>query len=300
MEVIIRESVEAATELVARVIADEIRAKPDAVLGLATGQTMEAVYERLVHMHLKEGLDFSRCRTFNLDEYVGLPGTDSRSYRHYMDHHLFGRINIDRKHTHVPDGTADNLNEECARYEQLIAKHGGIDLQLLGIGLSGHLGFNEPASSLRSRTRVKVLAPATHAQNAIYFQPPEKMPNRAITMGVGTILDARRCVLLATGKRKAEIVAKAVEGPVTSMISATALQMHPNCAVVVDSDAGSRLKERDYYQWVFENESAWLPFRSEVHHNGNGRDGHAGATRQANSHAASATNGYPDVPPRDA
>jgi glucosamine-6-phosphate deaminase len=231
------------------------------VLGLATGRTMESVYLKLVRMHRDERLDFSLCRTFNLDEYVGLPGHDRHSYRHYMNHHLFLQVNIDLRNTALPDGTAADLDGECARYEQLIQRIGGIDLQLLGIGRAGHLGFNEPLSALRSRTRVKALAPATLEQNAPLFEHPAMMPRRAITMGVGTILEARRCLLLATGGEKADIVARAVEGPISAMISATALQLHPRCTVVVDEAAATRLQGSEYYRWIFDNEPEWEPFR---------------------------------------
>jgi glucosamine-6-phosphate deaminase len=262
MEVVIRPNADAAADLVARIIARELRNNPRLVLGLATGNTMEAVYARLVQMHQEEKLDFSGCRTFNLDEYVGLSCNHANSYRHYMNHNLFLRVNIDLENTHLPDGMAADLAAECSNYERLIAEHGGIDLQLLGIGQNGHLGFNEPLSALHSRTRVKILSPVTRAQNAPLFTRPELVPNRAITMGVGSILDCRRCVLLATGEEKAAIVAKAVEGPITSMISATALQFHPESTMILDEMAGSRLKESEYYHWVFENQPEWEPYRT--------------------------------------
>jgi len=261
MEVIIQPDHDCAALLVARVIAKEIRAKPDLVLGLATGKTMEAVYRLLVRMHAAEGLDFSRCRTFNLDEYVGLAPGDSHSYRFYMNDHLFRNVNIDLRNTHVPDGMANDLGAECRRYEAAIARVGGIDLQLLGIGQAGHIGFNEPLSALRSRTRVKALTPTTVAQNAPLFGGADRMPRRAVTMGVGTIIEARRCFLLATGDSKADIIAQAVEGPITSMITASALQLHPRCTVVVDEAAGAKLKEKEYYRWIFENEPEWQDFR---------------------------------------
>src|SRR6478735_4777746 len=251
MEVIIQPTESAAASLVARVVAHDVRANPHLVLGLATGRTMEHVYRHLVRMHKDEKLDFSLCSTFNLDEYVGLFPSDPNSYRHYMDHHLFRHVNVDPRNTHLPNGLSENLDEECKRYEALIHRFGGIDLQLLGIGKAGHIGFNEPLSALRSRTRVKALTPTTMKQNAPMFGGEDKMPRRAITMGVGTIGEARRCVLLATGESKAEVIAKAVEGPITSMISATALQLHPRCTVVVDESAASQLKEKDYYRWVF-------------------------------------------------
>lgn len=261
MEVIIRPDADTAAELVACIIARELRAHPQLVLGLATGRTMESVYNKLVQLHRAERLDFSLCRTFNLDEYVGLAPDDPQSYRHYMNEHLFRQIEIDLRNTYLPNGMAADLDAECARYEQTVRKCGGIDLQLLGIGSAGHIGFNEPLSALHSRTRVKALAPATLAQNASGFGGPDRVPRRAITMGVGTILESRRCLLLATGADKAEILAKAVEGPITSMISATALQLHARCTVVVDEPAASRLQGADYYRWIFANEPEWEGFR---------------------------------------
>jgi glucosamine-6-phosphate deaminase len=269
VEVIIRPTADAAAALVAQIIARELRANPSLVLGLATGRTMETVYARLARLHREEHLDFSLCRTFNLDEYVGLPGGDRHSYRHYMNHHLFQQVNIDLRNTHLPDGMAQDLEAECRRYEDLIVGSGGINLQLLGIGRTGHLGFNEPLSALHSRTRVKALSPVTLEQNAPFFKDTGKMPHRAITMGVGTILESQRCLLLATGAEKAGIIARAVEGPITSMISATALQLHPRCTVVVDEPAGSLLQESDYYRWIFENEPEWDPFRHNPSHNHN-------------------------------
>lgn len=261
MEVIIQPTAEAAAGLVARIIARELRANPHLVLGLATGKTMERVYRQLVHMHQTEHLDFSLCRTFNLDEYVGLFPSDPNSYRHYMNHHLFRHVNIDLRNTHLPNGLAADLEAECRRYEELIQRAGGIDLQLLGIGRAGHIGFNEPLSALRSRTRVKALTPTTIKQNAPLFGGEDKVPRRAITMGVGTIIEARRCLLLATGESKAEVVARAVEGPITSMVTATALQLHPRCTVIVDEEAGALLQEKEYYRWIFENEPEWESYR---------------------------------------
>jgi glucosamine-6-phosphate deaminase len=261
MEVIIQPNPEAAAALVARIIAHDLRANAHLVLGLATGSTMERVYRNLVRMHKEEHLDFSLCSTFNLDEYVGLFTTDPGSYRFYMNRHLFSQVNIDLRNTHLPNGMANDLEAECRQYEALIHRFGGVDLQLLGIGEAGHIGFNEPLSALRSRTRVKALTPTTIKQNAPHFGGEEHMPRRAITMGVGTIIEARRCLLLATGPNKAEVIAQAVEGPITSMVSASAMQLHPRCTVIVDEEAASRLKEVDYYRWIFENEPEWQDYR---------------------------------------
>lgn len=261
MQVVIRPTHQDAAELTARFIAHAIRNKPKIVLGLATGRTMESVYRRLVRMHKEENLDFSLVETFNLDEYIGLPPEHPQSYRHYMTRHLFSHVNIDRRNTHLPRGNAPDIDLECRRYEAAIRECGGIDLQLLGIGRSGHIGFNEPLSAMFSRTRAKALTPETIAQNSPLFDHPEEMPRRAITMGVGTILESKECILLATGDEKAEVIAKAVEGPVSSMISASALQLHPCCHVVVDEAAASKLQNKDYYRWIFDNEPEWDPFR---------------------------------------
>jgi glucosamine-6-phosphate deaminase len=261
MELIIQRDKEAAALLVARIVAHEIRAHPRTVLGLATGSTMEAVYQQLVRMHREERLDFSAVRTFNLDEYVGLAPEDPNSYRYFMNQHLFQQVNINLAHTHLPDGRAADLAAECRHYEKLIEQAGGIDLQLLGIGKSGHIGFNEPLSALKSRTREKALTPTTIKQNAPFFGGEDQIPRRALTMGVGTILDARRCILLATGEAKAEIIAQAVEGPITSMVTASALQLHPHATVIVDEAAAAKLKEREYYQWIFNNEPEWEEYR---------------------------------------
>ena len=261
MDVIIQPKKEAAARLAARIIARELKKKPHLVLGLATGKTMVDVYQEVVRIHQDETLDFSLCRTFNLDEYVGLLPENPHSYRYFMNQRLFHHINIDLRNTHLPDGMAADLDVECARYEQQIREAGGIDLQLLGIGRDGHIGFNEPLSALRSKTRVKALAPQTITQNAALFGDPNRVPRRAITMGVGTILESKRCVLLATGAGKADIIAKAVEGPITAMISASALQLHPCCTVIVDEEAAGGLRGSEYYRWIFENEPEWEKFR---------------------------------------
>lgn len=261
MELVIQPDAKRAAWLVASLMAKAIRKKPHLVLGLATGRTMERVYHYLVQMHRDEGLDFSLCRTFNLDEYIGLPPDHPNSYRRYMDEHLFNHINIDHRNTYLPDGMDADLEGACKRYEEHIHEFGGIDLQLLGIGHDGHIGFNEPLSALRSRTRVKALTPSTIKVNSTLFTNPGEMPQRAITMGVGTILDSHDIILLVTGTTKAEILAKAVEGPITSMVSASALQLHPRCRVVVDEESAANLQAKEYYRWVFENEPDWDDYR---------------------------------------
>ncbi|MFH0878696.1 MAG: glucosamine-6-phosphate deaminase [Lentisphaerota bacterium] len=264
MEVIIQPDAEKASSMVARLIAKAIKEKPWLVLGLATGRTMEQLYEKLVRMHREDGLDFSLCRSFNLDEYIGFPPEDEHSYRYYMNKHLFSQVNIDPRNTHLPHGMAPDLSAECDRYEKLIGECGGVDLQLLGIGTDGHIGFNEPLSALRSRTRVKALTPATIRQNAGLFKGGEsQVPKRAITMGVGTILEAQRVIMMVTGSEKADILAQSVEGPITAMVTATALQLHPKCTVVTDEAASTKLRAKEYYRWIFDNEPEWQEFRAQ-------------------------------------
>jgi glucosamine-6-phosphate deaminase len=260
MNVIIQSSAEKAARTAAGLIARELCAKPDLRLGLATGCTMESVYDQLVKKHQEEGLDFSRCRTFNLDEYVGLGADDPCSYHYFMRERFFNVVNIDLGNTYLPDGNAEDLEAECLNYEKLIALNGGIDLQLLGIGLNGHLGFNEPLSAFRSRTRMVTLSRVTRSQNAPLFPKPRQVPRHAVTMGVGTILEARSCVLLATGAEKADIVARAIEGPLTAMVTATALQLHPACTIVLDEAAAGSLRENDHYQRILpaQNESSGI------------------------------------------
>lgn len=261
MEVIIRPTAESAVKLTARLINDSLRARPNSTLGLATGRTMEALYAELSRMCKEDGLDFSLTKTFNLDEYIGLPAENVNSYRYYMNYHLFNNINIDKRNTCLPDGMAKDDVVEAARYEEEIKRAGGIDIQLLGIGSDGHIGFNEPLSSLGSRTRAKSLTPETYAQNSPLFENPEDMPKRAFTMGVGTILDARRILMLVTGKGKADILAKALEGPITSMITASAIQMHQKTVVICDEAAAEKLTGRDYYDFIFQNEPEWKEYR---------------------------------------
>ncbi|KAA8389075.1 glucosamine-6-phosphate deaminase [Acetobacter tropicalis] len=231
--------------LTATLLAEQISRKPNSVLGLATGRTMEAVYAHLVQRHREDGLDFSGCTTFNLDEYVGLPATDARSYHAYMHTHLFQHVGIAPSRTHLPNGMAADLAAEGQQYDAAIKAAGGIDLQLLGLGENGHIGFNEPLSSLVSRTRPVVLAPETRQQNAGLFDGnPESVPPLALTMGTGTILESRRIVLTVAGKAKAEMLRAVLEGPVTAQISASALHFHTNCLVLADEDAASALTIR--------------------------------------------------------
>lgn len=257
MEVIIKPDSASGCVLAAKIVARLVKTKPNCVLGLATGNTPMAMYRELVRMHKEEGLDFSRVRTFNLDEYVGLPPDHPQSYHHFMDVNLFNHVNIARANIHIPDGMADDIPAHCVRYEEEIRAAGGIDLQVLGIGLDGHIGFNEPTSALSSRTRIKTLTPKTVEENAQNFQDVSQVPRHVITMGVGTIQDARQCLLMAFGERKSGVVAKMVEGPITAMIPASALQLHRNAIAIIDEEAARRLTLVDYYRWVYANKPAW-------------------------------------------
>ena len=242
IRVIITRNYDEMSKLAAKMIADAIRSKPDVVLGLATGGTPVGCYQELVRMHREEGLDFSGVTTFNLDEYVGLPPTHEQSYHYYMDVNLFNHVNIRRENVHIPDGLAEDLERHCREYEEMIKKAGGIDLQLLGIGRNGHIGFNEPGSPFDSRTRVVKLAETTRRDNARFFKSLDEVPTHAITMGLATIMEARKIILLASGEAKADAVAKSVEGPKTVMVPASILQDHPDCTFIIDREAASKLR----------------------------------------------------------
>ena len=229
------------------IVARLVRRKPRCVLGLATGSTPQGTYGELIRLHREEGLDFSQVVTFNLDEYVGLGPEHPHSYRYFMQQSLFDDINVKSGNTHVPDGLATHFEAYCEEYEQQIRDVGGIDLQILGIGSDGHIAFNEPGSSLGSRTRLKTLTSETVRDNARFFGSADRVPRLAITVGVGTILESRRCLLLAIGSAKASAIRHAVEGPVTAQVTASALQLHREVIVVVDEAAASQLERRDYY-----------------------------------------------------
>lgn len=241
MEVYIKDTYEELSESAALLVAQTLQFKQDAVLGLATGSTPLGVYRELIRMHDEDALDFLQVTTFNLDEYLGLPDTHPQSYHYFMQENLFKHINVLRARTHVPSGVAEDVGAYCKQYEQQIRDAGGIDLQILGIGSDGHIAFNEPGSPLDSRTRVGQLTQQTIQDNSRFFDRIEDVPTQAITMGVGTILEARKIVLLATGASKADAVAAAIEGPVSSACTASALQTHPDATILLDHDAASKL-----------------------------------------------------------
>jgi len=253
MEIIITPDYEAMSKTSAEIIAREVKRKHDLVLGLATGDTPLGTYKELAKLHQEEGLDFSKVTTFNLDEYLGLSPLHKNSYNYFMWENLFKQINITPNRVFVPQGNTDDPEEFSEWYEEEIRKAGGIDLQVLGIGRDGHIGFNEPGSSFASRTRVKGLYEQTIKDNARFFEKEEDVPRFAITMGVGTIMDAKKILLIASGEGKAEVCKEFIEGPVTSQITATALQLHGFAIVVLDKEAASKLERKKYYNWIRDN-----------------------------------------------
>ncbi len=246
MEVIIKEDYEEISRLAAGIIAGMVRRSPRAVLGLATGGTPVGCYRELVRMHREEDLDFSQIVTFNLDEYVGLPEDHEQSYHRFMWDNLFSHINVAAANVHIPDGNAGDLHEACNDYEMELDEHGGVDIQLLGIGSNGHLAFNEPGSSLGSRTRIKTLTERTRQDNSRFFSTLDEVPKYCVTMGVGTIMESGKLLLLANGGNKAEAIAAAVEGPITASVPASAIQFHPDVTVIMDRAAASKLT-REYH-----------------------------------------------------
>ncbi len=252
MEIIIQKSQKAASVIAADSVSELIQKNPDAVIGLSSGDSPRLLYQELVRREQSGELDLSRVSCFALDEYLGLGPENQESYAHYYEKNLFSLLRRRPKNIRLLNGLCKDVGEECCRYEGEIEKAGGIDLQILGIGRDGHIAFNEPGSSLASRTRIKTLTPTTLRQNRKHFAG-KSQPQHAITMGVGTILDARRCLLLAFGAGKAGIVRSFVEGPITASVPASALQLHPLVHVYLDSAASAKLKRHSYYQYVFEN-----------------------------------------------
>jgi len=248
MEVIIVDNNDQVAQVCAELIIELVQRKSTATLGLATGHTPIATYRRLIDAFQHNRVSFADVTTFNLDEYLGLEPTHPDSFRRFMDEQFFSYIDIDRARTFLPDGRCENPRAEGRRFETLIRDAGGIDLQILGIGRNGHIGFNEPGSSLASRTRIKTLTPQTRRDN--FDGNPAVAPLHAITMGIGTILEARHVLLMANGEHKAEAIRNTVEGPITAMCPASALQQHERVTVVVDASAAQLLQHQDYYRWA--------------------------------------------------
>jgi len=247
MRVVILPTADDVAHYCAEQIIHQIQQKSNTVLGLATGSTPVASYQKLIQACSKKEVSFAKVSSFNLDEYIGLESTHPQSYRNFMNQELFNHIDIKFENTHVPDGLSPDFEKSCQAYESLILQKGGVDLQLLGIGENGHIGFNEPSSSLNSRTRVKTLSPQTVANNARFFKVGETQPQLAVTMGIGTIMDAKKVVLLATGSQKKQAVANLIEGSISAFSPASILQMHPKTMVIIDESAAELLALNDYY-----------------------------------------------------
>ncbi|MFD2796737.1 glucosamine-6-phosphate deaminase [Promicromonospora vindobonensis] len=257
MEVVIAPAGELA-RLAADAVQELLVARPGAVLGLATGSSPLAVYDELARRHAEEGLSFARARAFMLDEYVGLPAAHPERYRTVIEKEFAARVDIAPGAVQGPDGLAADLPAACAAYEAAITDAGGVDLQLLGIGTDGHIAFNEPGSSLASRTRIKTLTKQTREDNARFFGGSvEDVPRHCLTQGLATVMSARHLVLLASGRAKAEAVHQLVEGPISAMWPATIMQMHPHATVLVDDAAASRLQLADYYRQTYAGKPDW-------------------------------------------
>ena len=244
MQVIVKKDYEQISRLGAQMIADVVRSKPRCVLGLATGSTPLGTYKELIRLHKKEKLDFSQVVTFNLDEYVGLDPKHNQSYWYFMYKNLFKHINIRLENVHVPNGKAADVDAHCAWYDAEIERLGGIDIQVLGIGGNGHIAFNEPGTAVFSRTGWVTLTKRTIEDNARFFKRQADVPRYAISMGIGTILEARRIILLATKESKADAIAASVEGPITASVPASALQLHADCTFIVDKAAAGKLNRK--------------------------------------------------------
>lgn len=247
----------AAGALAGRAVATLLERKPDAVLGLATGSSPLPVYDDLVARHDAGELSFARARAFTLDEYVGLAAGHPERYSTVIRREFTSRVDFADDAVQGPDGLAEDIPAACLAYDDAIRAAGGVDLQILGIGTDGHIGFNEPGSSFASRTRVKTLTEQTRKDNARFFDSIDEVPVHCITQGLGTILRARHLVLLAFGAGKARAVAEALEGPVSALLPASAIQLHEHVTVVVDEAAAARLKLADYYRYAFDNKPAW-------------------------------------------
>ncbi len=243
MKVIVTKDYTQMCKLASRIFAAQITLKPESVLGLATGSTPVGMYNELVEMYKEGRVDFSKVRTVNLDEYAGLDGSNDQSYRYFMNHNLFDHINIDKDNTNVPNGVAADLQAECERYEQVVADMGGVDIQLLGIGNNGHIAFNEPCEEFPEKTHIVDLTQNTIEANARFFSSMDEVPKKALTMGIGTIMKAKKIVLLANGAKKAQTIYDTVYGPITPKVPASVLRLHPDVTIFADEEAAALLNK---------------------------------------------------------
>ena len=242
MRLIVTKNYEEMSKVAAKEMAEDIKRNPEIVLGLATGGTPVGMYKELIRMYNEGELDFSKVTSIHLDEYVGLSGDHDQSYRYFMNTNLFNHINIDKNNTFVPNGLAENVEEECMAYDSRIQDMGGIDLQLLGLGANGHIGFNEPGEALSVGTHLTDLKESTIEANARFFDSIDDVPRKAITMGLGGIMKAKKIMVIASGEGKAEVVKAMMSGKITTEIPATMLQMHRDVILIVDEDAAKLLK----------------------------------------------------------
>ncbi len=243
MKVIVTKDYTQMCKLASRIFAAQITLKPESVLGLATGSTPVGMYNELVEMYKEGRVDFSKVRTVNLDEYAGLDGSNDQSYRYFMNHNLFDHINIDKDNTNVPNGVAADLQAECERYEQVVADMGGVDIQLLGIGNNGHIAFNEPCEEFPEKTHIVDLTQNTIEANARFFSSMDEVPKKALTMGIGTIMKAKKIVLLANGAKKAQTIYDTVYGPITPKVPASVLRLHTDVTIFADEEAAALLNK---------------------------------------------------------
>lgn len=257
MEVIILPSSKEIGALAADTIEDLVHNLPRAVLGLATGSSPLPIYDELARRHDESGLSFTQVQGFALDEYVGLPAGHPESYREVIRREFTNRVDVAPENVHGPDGTATDIAAACLAYEEAIKAAGGVDLQILGVGTNGHIGFNEPGSSLASRTRIKTLADQTRQDNARFFDNIDQVPHHVVTQGLGTIMDARHVVLVAYGAGKAQAVRDFVEGPVSASCPASVLQFHPHATILIDEAAAAKLTGAASYRHAYANKPAW-------------------------------------------
>lgn len=261
MEVVITSDEGEAGRLGADVVTELLRRRPDAVIGVATGSSPLAIYHELGRRIDAGELSLKHARAFMLDEYIGLPPDHPERYHQVIHRDFVAKVDIEPRHVHGPDGSAQDVPAACAAYERAIAEAGGIDVQILGVGTGGHIAFNEPGSSLVSRTRLKTLTERTRLDNARFFDgDADAVPRHCITQGLGTIMDARHIVLVAFGAGKAEAIRELVEGPIWASWPATILQMHPHVTVLVDAAAAGRLERRSYYEETWAHKPQWQGF----------------------------------------
>ncbi|WP_315077534.1 glucosamine-6-phosphate deaminase [uncultured Clostridium sp.] len=246
MKILVCENYDKLSEKAAQIIMSQITLKSNSILGLATGSTPIGMYKKLVEMYENKMIDFSEVKTFNLDEYQNLPINNDQSYHYFMNENLFDYINVQKENIHIPNGMASDIEKECVEYDELIKKSGGIDIQVLGIGNNAHIGFNEPTVSFEKKTYVVELEESTKIANARFFNSLDDVPSKAITMGIGSIFESKKIMLLATGENKAKAIYDTIYGKVTPEVPASILQFHDDVIVILDKEAASLLNPKDY------------------------------------------------------